>query len=88
MELAKGINILHSTSDILGVDVVNDQMKLTIQGDRDLKGEMVFEGANVSQIKSALIDGNSVSLNRISNRLIVNYNHKHNQELTLTLKIE
>ncbi|HCY00811.1 MAG TPA: hypothetical protein DG754_11790, partial [Bacteroidales bacterium] len=87
MELAKGINILHSTSDILGVDVVNDQMKLTIQGDRDLKGEMVFEGANVSQIKSALIDGNSVSLNRISNRLIVNYNHKHNQELTLTLKI-
>lgn len=87
MNLVKGISILHSTSDILEVDVAKNQVKLTLQGDRDLKGEMVFEGDNISQIKSVLIDDVSVSLHYASSRLTVNYNHIHNQELTLTLKI-
>ena len=87
MELAKGISILHSTSDILGVNVDKNQVKLSLQGNRDLKGEIVFEGDNVSQIKSALIDNVSVPLHYASSRLTVNYNHIHNRELTLMLKI-
>lgn len=85
LELTKGISILHSTSDILGIEVGDDELKLTIQGDRDLKGEMVLEGTSVYKIKSVLINDNSILMNYTSNRLILNYNHILNQELTLKI---
>ncbi len=87
MELTDGISILHSTSDVIGIVVDDNELKINIQGNRDLKGEIVLEGVNVFQVKSALIGNKSVSLNHDSNRLILNYDHKHNQELTITLKI-
>jgi hypothetical protein len=87
MELTDGISILHSTSDVIGIVVDDNELKINIQGNRDLKGEIVLEGVNVFHVKSALIGDKSVSLNHDSNRLILNYDHKHNQELTITLKI-
>ena len=45
LEVADGIKILHSTSDILGVARNGGHLEITLHGDRDLAGEIVFEGA-------------------------------------------
>jgi len=60
LEISDGIKILHSTSDILGITEINDQIEIILYGDRDLAGEIVFEGANVERIQSATMDGQSV----------------------------
>ncbi len=87
LELADGIMILHCTSDILGFEKLNDQIKITLQGNRDLDGEIVLEGINISKIKSASIDGESINFLTIENRIVLNYSHKHNYEILLTVKL-
>ena len=86
-ELNDGIKILHCTSDILGFEKLTDQIKITLQGDRDLAGEIVFEGSNVSKIKSASIDGESLNILAINDCIVLNYSHKHNKEILLTVKL-
>lgn len=86
-DLADGINILHCTSDILGVERLDHQINITLQGDRDLDGEVVFEGNNISKIISATIDGQNHNLMVKKNRIALNYSHKHNKEIILTVKL-
>lgn len=86
-ELTKGLNILHCTSDILEFEKLDDQIKITLLGDRDLAGEIVLEGSNVGKIKDATIDGESIKLMAIKNRIALGYSHKHNKEILLTIKI-
>ncbi len=57
LKVTEGLRILHCTSDILGIAEMNGQLEITLYGDRDLAGEIVFEGTNVKSIKSAAIDG-------------------------------
>jgi beta-galactosidase len=87
IEVTKGLKILHSTSDILGIDEQTGLLKIVLFGDRDLAGEIVFEGKYVNKIESATIDGENVSLSHHSNRIVLNYSHKHKQEILLTVKI-
>ena len=42
----------HSTSDILGVATVNGHTEITLYGDRDLDGEIVFEGEKVQIVNN------------------------------------
>jgi beta-galactosidase len=86
-DLSDGIKILHCTSDILGFEKLDDQIKITLQGDRDLTGEIVLEGSNVSKIKSASADGENLNLMEKNNRIVLNYSHKHNKEIILTVKL-
>lgn len=86
-DLAEGIKILHCTSDILGFERLDNQINITLQGDRDLDGEIVFEGSNVSKIISATINGQNHNLMVKKNRIVINYNHKHNKEIILTVKL-
>ncbi len=87
MEVSEGLKILHSTSDILGVTEINGQLEITFYGDRDLAGEMVFEGAKIHKIDSAVLDGNSIGLKRKDQRIEINYNHKHKTEQILKIKL-
>jgi beta-galactosidase len=83
LEVTDGVKILHATSDILGISTRNDQFEITLYGDRDLPGEIVFEGTNVHQIKSAMLDGEAVEMVRDDKRVAFIYGHKHKKEMML-----
>jgi beta-galactosidase len=87
MDVSEGIKILHSTSDILGIIEKDGQLEITLFGDRDLAGEIVFEGESVKRIKSADIDGEPVKMFHDGKRVAFNYRHKHREEIILTIKL-
>jgi beta-galactosidase len=87
LSISDGINILHSTSDILDVKELNGQLEITIFGDRDLVGEIVFEGKHVTRIKSATISGLDVKMVIDEKRIAFLYNHKHRSEMILNIKL-
>lgn len=85
--VSDGLKILHSTSDILNINEVNNQLEITLFGDRDLDGEIVFEGGNVNRINSAVLDGEAINLIRDEKRIAFSYSHKHKSEMILNIKI-
>ena len=85
--VSDGLKILHSTSDILGVEEIHGQLEIALYGDRDLAGEIVFEGANVNRIKSATLNDEAVKMVRDNKRIAFIYNHKHKEETILKIKI-
>ena len=86
LEIADGLKILHSTSDILSITKVTGQIEITLYGDRDLAGEIVFEGRNVQSIQSATICGESVKMVCDNKRIALIYNHNHKEEMVLKIK--
>jgi beta-galactosidase len=88
LEVSDGLKILHSTSDILAVTEAKGELKITLYGDRDLSGEIVFEGAIVKNISSATLDGNAVRLIRDEKRIALIYSHKHKAEIVITVIIK
>ena len=87
MEVAEGIKILHSTSDILGVARNNGQLEITLYGDRDLAGEIIFEGPKVDRIQSATMCGGPARMVRDGKRAAFTYNPKHKEEIILNIEI-
>jgi beta-galactosidase len=87
MEVSTGLKILHSTSDILGISKTNNQLEITLYGDRDLGGEIVFEGPGVKTITSAMVDGEDARIVKDEKRIAFFYSHKHKSEMILTIKI-
>jgi beta-galactosidase len=87
IEIADGLKILHCTSDILEITNKDEVLEITLYGDRDLAGEIVFEGENVEKIKSAFIDGVEVEMHSDGKRMIINYNHNHKAEIILSIKL-
>jgi beta-galactosidase len=85
LEISPGIKILHCTSDILGVAEINGQLEITLYGDRDLHGEIVFEGTGVSRINTATIDNEAVKIICYGKRIAIIYNHRHKREVILTI---
>ena len=86
MKISDGLKILHSTSDILGITQTDDQLEISLYGDRDLEGEIVFEGPGVNQFISATLDGDDVRILRDEKRIAFIYSHKHKSEMILTIK--
>jgi Beta-galactosidase len=87
LEVSDGLKILHTTSDILGVSEVEGQLEITLFGDRDLAGEIVFEGKNALRIKSAKISGGAVKIVHDDKRTVLTYNHEHRKEFILGIKV-
>jgi len=87
MEVSDGIKILHSTSDILGVALNDGHLDITLHGDRDLAGEIVFEGPGVDRISSATLLGETVRMVRDDKRTAFIYRHKHQEAVTLSVAI-
>lgn len=86
LQISAGIKILHSTSDILSAKETNGQLEITLFGERDLAGEIVFEGVNLNQIKSATIAGINIDSVNDGKRIAFNYSHKHKEEMVLIIK--
>jgi len=87
LEVADGLKILHSTSDILGVAGIEGHLEITLYGDRDLAGEIVFEGTKIGSIKSATLSGEPVKMVHDGKRIAFLYRHGHKKETTLTINI-
>ncbi len=87
MTVSKGLKILHSTSDILHCWETEGELRLTLIGDRDLSGEIVFEGPGTGRILSAVTEGDPVKVLRVGERLVLNYRHKHMDEMILVIKL-
>lgn len=87
LEISEGLKILHSTSDLLGHEMKEGELSLTLFGDRDLKGETVFEGHTAVKIQSADIDGTQVDITRMGGRIMLTYSHEHKKELILKIRI-
>jgi beta-galactosidase len=87
LEISGGLKILHSTSDILGVAGNNGQFEFTLFGDRDLEGEIVFEGEMINSIESAMSDGETINLVRDEKRIAINYPHKQGEETILRVNL-
>jgi beta-galactosidase len=85
MQIGEGLTILHSTSDILAIEKKGSQIEITLFGDRDLPGEIVFEGENVFQINSITIDDKPVEMLGSGKRIIINYVHSHKEEIVLRI---
>jgi len=88
LKLAEGISILHCTSDILDISVQDHCIKIALFGDRDLRGEIVFEGPETRRISGIHIESGKADMQFSAGRLWVSYNHKHHQELTLTINLD
>jgi len=85
LEIREGLKILHSTSDILGISQNTGMVEITLYGDRDLAGEIVFEGIGEKSIKSAEIAGKPVKMIRDEKRTAFIYNHEHKKEFILLI---
>ena len=84
MKIADGLTILHTTSDILSIEKQDGLIRIILQGDRDLAGEMVLEGINCSNVRAATIDEVNVITASFNDRIVLNYKHKQNEEIILT----
>ncbi len=83
--VAEGLSILHSTSDILEIRKHAGFVELVLYGDRDLHGEIVFEGPAVSGISEAEIDGVKVTGTLAGGRVFFGYGHPHLREFVLKI---
>jgi hypothetical protein len=87
LRVAEGLMILHSTSDILHVEEINGRLEITLYGDRDMAGEIVFEGFNVNRINSVTMDGKPVQLVHSGFRMVLNYSHEAKKEMSLKFRM-
>ena len=85
LDVSEELSILHCTSDILDIAEKESLIEITLFGDRDLIGEIVFEGSGIQKIKSATIDGEPVTMVQKGNRVIFTYQHKHRKEIILSV---
>jgi beta-galactosidase len=86
-EILEGLNILHSTSDLLEIKKDGAQVVITLYGDRDLVGEIVLEGPATTQISSVTLDGEAIKIIQKNNRIALVYNHKHKSEMILKINL-
>jgi beta-galactosidase len=87
LKVANDLRILHCTSDILGLESSNNQISITLFGDRDLLGELVLEGSGINRLAKALINGEIQEIIRSTTRVAIVYIHKHKEEMVLNIKL-
>jgi beta-galactosidase len=86
MEVINGLKILHSTSDVLDIVETENQIEITLYGDRDLAGEIVFEGPGVKRSIRQQLVVKHARIIRDEKRIAFIYNHKYSSEMILTIK--
>lgn len=86
LKLNDDFSLLHTTSDVLSVQKKENEIVLQLYGHRDLLGELALEG-NIQNIKSVLLDGQTLEVKYIEDRLVVNYQHLHKKEFVLKIRL-
>ncbi len=87
LKLSNDLRLLHCTSDIINIVVQDKQIQITLYGDRDMFGEMVFEGSDCKNLAHVTIDGKSLNINRDIKRVAITYSHKHKEVSVLSIKM-
>jgi len=87
LSISEGIKILHCTSDILGITSKDQMIEICLQGDRDLAGEIVFEGINAGRIKSASSGSEIFSLKTLGSRVFFSCRQKHKEEFLIQIAL-
>lgn len=87
LELIPGLMILHSTSDILGMNIKSDSIEMKLFGNRDLAGEIVLEGKSIDEIASVEVDGQVIELNIKDNRIILSYLQSDKAVFIMKIKV-
>jgi hypothetical protein len=87
VEITTGLEMLHCTSDILNVVVGDGLIEIILFGERDLLGELVFEGVQVERIIKASLNDEELASILVQGRYVLNYKHDHQQEMILKIKL-
>lgn len=87
LKLGAGLTLLHSTSDILGLRNEGNYISITLSGDRDLPGEMVFEGKEAWRLGRVEINGIPAEVKVIRGRRAITYSHEHGTEQELIISL-
>ena len=85
MQLADGVTMLHTTSDLLAVSREDGVIILTLSGDRDLPGETVLEGPGTVRLSVEENSGREVGISLIRGRKVITYSHVHGEETKLRI---
>jgi len=85
LEVDSKIRLLHTTSNILGIEKVGNQVIFTLEGDRDMEGELVLEGENLQNIIHFEPEGTVMSLANYSGHIVLNYKHLHKSEFKIRM---
>jgi len=85
-EIGNNLTILHTTSDITGIQSTKNAIQISIVGDPNLLGEMVLEGKNIDKVQSAQIAEKPIMLIWHNNRIVLNYNHSK-EEISLMVNL-
>ena len=67
--------------------MTGNNLRIVLCGDRDLTGEVVFEGRGNKAVQSAQINGNNIDIIRTGERIILTYSHEHMKEMVLNINI-
>jgi len=87
MQLADGVTMLHTTSDLLSISKEGSEIILTLSGDRDLPGEIVLEGPGTVRLSVEENSGKAVGINLIRGRKVITYSHVHGEETELRITV-
>ena len=87
IQLAEGVTMLHTTSDLLSVRKEGSEIILTLSGDRDLPGEIVLEGPGTVRLSVEETSGRAVGINLIRGRKVITYSHVHGEETVIRVAV-
>ncbi len=72
---------------VLKIDASEGKLQITLYDDRDLVGEVVFEGPGIKNISTATLQGNTIEPIVDPSRIAYAYNHLHKSEMMLTINL-
>lgn len=82
------IFILHTTSDLLEVKPTDNGIQLIMCGDRDLQGEIVFEGDGLENLIEVEVQGAKADILIHEGRKMVHYTHRHHSNIKMNVVIK
>jgi beta-galactosidase len=85
LQLAEGVTLLHTTSDLLGLRREGNEIIMTLSGDRDLAGETVLEGPGAVRIRRVEIGGRRAETSVTGERRVITCSHGEGEELQLRI---
>jgi len=85
LKLSDGLQLLHTTSDLLGVEKTDWGWTLQLNGHRDLLGELALEGSGIEKITGFFLDDMPITYKMFEGKMVVNYSHLHNKEFALKI---
>jgi len=88
LELTEGIKVLHTTSNLLEIEKSKNQVLITLEGDRDLEGELVLEGDSLEKVINIEMEGALLYQKNLPGHIVLNYKHLHKKEFYIRMVLK